>query len=245
MLINIIKYYRGRLQILFPRTFSPAMIRDGIPQEAPRKNLNHLHTQQLTHLVSTVPLEHWTSQWPASITDIIDSISHCKWPRTMLNGLTIAAVKQQNQTWIKALLVKKSFSSTVARLLRVIEHETLQNYILENKEMFEIKESGLARDQPMYAVLQFHREPWNEALSIFWLEQFATYIVQTKARKSIDMQIKAMLSRLLGNTPVTLLDFATETLTAVAAENPHWRAPIEQMLKAMRFRQTMLADIYG
>ena len=242
---HILQWKQGKIVVTFPKEISPQMGRDGIQQTDPNQDMSRLRSRQLTQMVSATPLDYWTLEWKASIPEIIRAIPHCRWPRTLLNALTTAARKQKNQTWIKALVTQKSFGTQVARLLRVMDHDTLYAYIQENKSLFSTDKKLLKIDHPMMAVLKNHPHSWDETMSRFWIEQFATYIKQTKDRKSIDVQVKMVLTRLFNDIPVSLLQFSKDTFQPAIELNDKWRSPIQQVLRSMAFRKRMIDDVLG
>lgn len=241
----VVQWRQGMIKILFPREISPQMRRDGIPQSDPRKDISRLRTRQLTQMVSSVPLDYWTLEWKASIPEILQAIPHSRWPRTLLNAFATAARKQRNQAWIEAMVVNRSFDTQVARLLRVMEKEWLDRFILENQPLFVANGTNLKVGHPMMSVLQNYQHSWSEELTLFWLEQFANYIQGSSERKSVDMQIKMLLIRFCNKLPAALLPFVEELFETAVQQNPIWRTPTQQIIKTMRFRKAMLEDILG
>lgn len=240
---GVLQMKLGRLYIYFPEMSSPQMIRDGIIRIDNQKNLARLRTRQLNQLISSVPLDHWSEMWQLPIRRILEEADSSKWPRTLLNAFTTAAYKQNNQAWIQAILLFKSFNSQVARLLRRIDHEVLEEMVQQNQEIFRCDIRPLRIDHPMYSVLQQHQEMWSAPLSRFWLQQFAHTIKAQKDTRPINVQLKILLSRLLAYTTPPLLDEAEQLLAEAVESSPHWRSPVRQMLAKMRFRQQMMADI--
>ncbi len=241
----IVLWKQGQINISFPRELKPEMTRDGIQPTDPKMDIPRLRSRQLTQMVSAVPLDYWTLEWKATIPQIIRAINHSRWPRTLLNSFTTAARKQNNQEWIKQLVIQRSFDTQVARLLRAIEHDTLKSYILENKDQFKTDRNLLKVDHPMMAVLKNHQHPWDEEMSLFWLTQFATYIKQTKDRKSVDMQIKMLLTRFFTTIPTSIEQEAHDLFESALQINDRWRSPLEKMFKDLTFRKRMTDDVFS
>jgi hypothetical protein len=240
---HFLQWNAGKIIVQFPQELSPQMLRDGIEQNNPRINLVGLRTRQLTHLIASVPLNYWTTEWGVPIATILKAITKTRWTRTMLSGLTTAARKQSDQLWIEHLLIEKKFSTMVSPLIKFVDTTTLQTFVLENKSLFFAKADLIDRDHPMRTVLYNFPHQWDEPVNRFWIEQFADYIKQSKSRPTIDPQLKLMLSRLLNNTPLPLFDFAKQTLAEAAQINEKWKTAVHPMFNTMKFRQAMLEAI--
>lgn len=240
---HLILWKQGQIIISFPKEISPAMRRDGIQPTDTNKDISRTRSQQLIQMVGAVPLDYWIMEWKASIPQILNAVQHSKWPRSLLNGFITAAFKQQDQAWIRALLVANQFNTQVSRLLAVMDHQALFRYIMSNKPLFQTDNKPLKINHPMLSVLQKHNHDWNEEMAQFWIEQIATNIRQTAERKTVDMQIKSLAKRRFDKFPVSVLDFARVQFETAVSENPKWRPTTESILATMAFKQSMFADI--
>ncbi|MEM7336646.1 MAG: DUF5691 domain-containing protein [Chloroflexota bacterium] len=240
----IVLWRQGQIKISFPKEIKPEMSRDGIQATDPKMDLSRLRSRQLTQMVSAVPLDYWTLEWNASIPQIIRAVAHCRFPRTMLNAFVTAARKQKNQEWIQALVIQNGFNTQVSRLVKVMDHDALQAYIQKNSKMFKTDRHYLKIDHPMMAVLKHHPQNWNEEMSQFWLTQFATYIKQTKDRKSVDMQIKSLLTKFFNGMPTSLDTTARDIFEPAIQFNEQWRPPLEQMFDRLTYRKQLITDVF-
>lgn len=232
-------WHKHKINLHFPE-ITPAMLRDGLLTDSSTE-LARLRERQITHLVSSVPLDHWTTIWDTTPTDIVAAIPTTRWQRTLTNGFTQAALRQRNVDWALALLVQDNYSLRTTRLFALLDAAqatTAVQTITASQPAWQ----PLQRKNPLFALLRTSSVNWSTELAEFWLRDIGRTMLEDSATSLNAMQRSAFV-RFARHCPTTLHVTAVDHLWPAIAHNAKWTTTVKEILSILDFRHAMLTEI--
>ncbi|MCO5195140.1 MAG: DUF5691 domain-containing protein [Anaerolineae bacterium] len=225
-------------------TFSdltPAMLRDGVPQNADLK-LARLREKQIVHMLGAVALDHWTTTWQTSPDAIIAAIDTTRWQRTLTTGFTHAALRQRQPDWAAAILKNSSPTSQTDQLIAVLPPDMVRKRIRTLADN-SADTQPLNSDKPLLALLQYGEHAVDEAIGRIWLRLIAVHIKNDAQPERIKPRLRAAIIKLARTMPTTLAIESQDYLWPTLNSNPAWQALINEFLRIITFRRDMLATL--
>ena len=229
-----------KIRIRFPK-ISPQMARDGVVMQG-HKELARLRAQQLIALVAAIPLTHWTESWRATPEEIMRAIPTTNWKRTLTTAVTTAAYRQHDSEWAFTILTTHGFDVRTKKLIGLLsatQADQLIDHVVGQMETQEL----LRKNNPLLAILRHYPHEWEQDQARFLLNYVAWHIRQDGEAKYTDAMIRPQLRLLARAVPTKMLTEATQILDVATQAIPVWRPMIDEMLKTIRFRTTMLEGI--
>ena len=225
------------ITVRLPVNFTPAMLRDGIPNIKPEER-SKLRTRLLTQTISRVPLQHWTKQWQQTPLEIAQAARNSAWPRSLMAALGTAAVRQQDEAWAAALITANQFNTSTGRLVPVLSSTTCFSLMQQAAK----QSTELQRPQPLSIFLQHWQNAWTVEMGQFWLDLFARHLKQT-ASAAPDPTLNNLFKRFGQKCPPELADTAVTQLTTIPDLSKSWQKTIHNLGDTLQLRHNLLAEI--
>lgn len=222
----------------FPHQLNAQMLRDGVslPQT---KNLAQARSIQIVDMLGAVPLDHWTTKWDASPARIVASALDGRWPRTLIQGFTRAAERQNHSAWAETLLRQDNFTASTIRLVSVLAPAAFAGLVQEMSP----QTARLDKDSILLKLFQKWPYPWSETTVEIWLAHLRRHIEQDSAAKTPEPTLRTTLRQFGKLCPPALVNPVAETLRPITTGGSVWASPVQEMVWLLKFRQAMLAEI--
>lgn len=101
---GILSLQGDRLVPRFPPAISDALVRDGVVRPTGAGTSPQERTRLLIFIVGAVPLSHWPRQLGLDPPAVVRAALVSQWPRTIIAALSIAASRQGDAEWARALV---------------------------------------------------------------------------------------------------------------------------------------------
>ena len=170
------------------------------------------------------------------------AIPTTNWKRTLSTAVTTAAYRQKNTEWAFTILTTHGFDARSKKLIGLLSATQIKQLIEHVVGQMGTQEP-LRRHNPLLAILRHYPHQWEPEQARFWLDTVAWHIRQDTQAKHADAMIRPQLRLLARAIPVEMSAGAAQILNAAAQATPVWQATIDEMLKTIRFRTTMLEGI--
>jgi hypothetical protein len=229
-----------KITIRFPKIITDQMARDGILRNA-NLDLSRLRSRQLIQMITAVPLDHWTTSWHVTPTDIMQAIPTTQWQRTLTTAFTNATIRQQNHAWALALVRLLGIRDQTARLVSTLtaeDYDTLVNEYTKNFAHYPSLEKG----SPLRILLQNHPDIWHEKDSTYFLNAIATHMKQAVDSKRPDPSFGITARQFAKSCPPLLANTAAWLLNDKNII-PNWRKTANDMREMIEFRRDMLLEL--
>lgn len=191
----------NRIVVRFPKEITPQMVRDGVMIRKLRDE-SRVRAYLMKEIVGAIPLSHWTTTWQTSPNEIIAAARSSRWPRTLKQAFVIAAERQKNVEWAKALLADDKYGVSSIRLINLLSIEDCETILLD-AEKYEVEKDAAARDagetspKPPLSkdslfvrILRKRREPWTEQIFKRWLDRLVEHLDYDLALRASEEQSK-------------------------------------------------------
>ena len=222
----------------FPRQLSPQMLRDGvsIPNT---KNLAHARATQIIEMVAALPLQVWTEAWPVEPPAIIEAALESRWPTTLMRGFSLAAERQKNPVWAKALLLRDGFTITTIRLLPLLTPLDFEAVV----QQLSPATPTLSKDAILLKVLQKWPHPWSDTVVELWLSHLIRHVEQDTQAKTPEPTLRATLRHFAKRCPPALAEAVAGQWQSISKGDSIWAVPVQETIAMLKFRRAMLAEI--
>lgn len=224
-----------RITISLPDV-TPAMRRSGIVG-ANSKVPARVRSQEIIQLVSGVPLDYWTDSWKIEAREILRAISTTSWPRTLTAGLSLAAVRQSDPLWARAIVDELGITAATAKLIAVLEYRDVKAQTLRALNETDVAE--IAKDDPMIAIIRRWPGPWDVELGARLVEAFAGHFRATADSRAPSHLVREVFFKLARQAEPDLFSNAARQLGDSEALGS-WRNTAVEFLHILRFRHDML-----
>ena len=222
---------------------APALQRDGVSVQ-PMRDTARLAGLQISHMLSAVPLEAWTTRWQADPATIVRAAQTSRWPRTLVTGWALAADYQRNSEWAQALLVESNFHPNTLRAVGVLTPDHFNRLIAEHADW-----SGpLHKSDRLVLFTRRWTAPWPDLHAARWIEAMGatlSHAEHVRVANSNEQSaavigvVKACLKQFaLGADPKWGEEAAEQWLPRVAGDSPWWAA-IHETVDTLQMRRRM------
>lgn len=229
--------HKHTITVRLPKQFSPAMLRDGIPNIKP-EDLLKLRTRLLTQTISRVPLNFWMDEWQKSAQEIAQAAQKSAWPRSLTAAFGTATIRQQNEAWAEALITANQFNTSTGRLVPVLSAAICLELMQEAAK----QSTELQRPSPLYIFLQHWPHLWNAEMSHFWLDRFAEHLAK-HAAEAPDPTTHNLFRRFGQKCAPELTKTAVSQLSTIPNLSKTWQKTVHQLCQTLQLRHDLLAEI--
>ncbi len=236
-----------QIAVTLPDACNPAMIRDNINPNPPRHLSFGEKAWWLVQMLSAIPPAFWTQHWNTSPQQLLTAASHDQaWHHLFLEGWTSAAQRQQDETWIEALLeirfeeiikIKPDIDNDIQELLHLLAPERVEALILQ---ALDADTKPLHAKHPAFWMIETSCHTWSSDL---------THAILTSLRRrtaeegrTLDYQVRAMFSEFALRIPPELYAPATDGWPEDSENWKFWSKDVRKMLDILGFRYTMLKE---
>lgn len=186
----------NRIVVRFPTEITPQLVRDGVMIRKLRDE-SRVRAYQMKEMIGAIPLSHWTMTWQASPDEIIAAARSSRWPRTMKQAFVIAAERQRDVAWAKALLADDKFGVSSIRLINLLPIEECEAILL-GAEKYEAKDDSaeetdkppLDKESLLVRILRKRKDPWTEQIFLLWLERLVAHLDYDLAERAKEERSK-------------------------------------------------------
>lgn len=233
------------LLVRMPR-LSAALGRDGVTIKSKKKK-SALVSEQVRQIVGAVPLSFWTEKWSVSAETIVRQFAATTWPRTLTAAFTLAARRQQDQTWIRALLFNLPLSNVLLPLVPRLDSAQLAPLLAKSLHARSAT-AAFDRKHPFAQVMSKWAAHWPDDVAWMWLdllEQQAA-MVQTDAngvkKTPLPSDLKAVQRKFAQYVPLALQSEVEARLGQLPQED-NWRKMLTQTVRTLAFRQQLAKSL--
>ena len=168
------------LGVRFPDKISPQMARDGVlPRDS--KKSSRIRGSQLTEMIQAVPLEKWCQRWQKTPEEIIAAAQKSRWPRTIIGGFALAALRQKNVAWAEILLNADQYTLSTINLIPLLSDEAFTAIVTE-LDAAAAPDELLDKNSVLIRVLRKWARPWSEPIGRIWLRQQLRHLQLEEAK---------------------------------------------------------------
>lgn len=226
-----------QIQVSFA-AIDPDMIRDGV-HGGNSKSLARVRAQQLTQLVSAVPLAFWSANWHESPRIVLQALYETNWTRTLFAGFTWAAYRQKNAIWAKEILWMRGMEGGTNKLLDLISNTDFEQLVKRLVAQEQDSDPLLKRGQ---VVMALHRRSvsFDQQLTELLLPFFAYHFKQEDGKKAPGSLVRSTFLKIARSCPVGLDDHAADQFRETA---PQWRSAVNEFFSILKFRREMIAAV--
>lgn len=181
----------NRIVVRFPKEITPQMVRDGVMIRKLRDE-SRVRAYLMKEIVGAIPLSHWTTTWDASPDEIIAATRSSRWPRTLKQAFVIAAERQRDIEWAKALLANDNYGVSTIRLINLLPIEACEQILLTvgqdeidklsaepddtNDDVQDAPKPPLNKESIFVRILRKRKDPWTEQIFMLWLDRLTAHI---------------------------------------------------------------------
>lgn len=223
----------------FPPTIIDPLVRDGVVRPEAAEPTTNERTRMLIHIVSAIPLAHWSAAWDVGPAAIVRGVQTSKWPRTLMTALATAALRQRNLEWAKLLLAQDGYGDRTGRLIAILPADV--SFAEIEKRLTTADGRPLTADNPVLRFLRYWPHEWDAPTSRLWIDFLvgqAGLDVESKATPTLRYQMR----QLVRQCAPEVADYAAEVFSTPGF-NDAWRQAFKTFLGTMAFRKEMLAVI--
>lgn len=231
---TLLLWEEGRLEVHFPETITPEMVRDGVTLRK-WKDESKVRSAQLVDMVSAVPLGYWEEKFSESPEAIIRAAQASRWPAALLKGFSLAAERQKNVTWAYDLLRLEGLGLTTTKLPKVLPLERFEIFV---KQMD--KDAPLSKEHVLVKALNRWFAPWSPFLIDLWLERLEDYIQTSPDAVPSDLALRNTIKACARRTPVDKAAVVLERLEALNRRYRVWGSELQDALLIASFRARMV-----
>jgi hypothetical protein len=157
-----------KIEAELPPVWDAAWERDGLERGGLRGVANPQATGQrawwLVQMLSLVPPEKWSLAWGATPIEILRAVARDE--PVLLEGFGLAAVRAQDQSWLRALLISPVAVPGVPHNFLLGQLHAPDRDALLCEMVREVQNSAVESEATaVRGLLQSHGEPWGAALS--------------------------------------------------------------------------------
>ncbi len=228
-----------KLHVKFPSLISPTMIRDGVLPR-PKGNLSRIRAAQMLEMLGAVPLDHWTNKWQVPPERIIAATRTSQWPRTLIRSFSLAAERQNQQSWAKALIETDRYSVytvKLVKLLEITEFQAMLQHLSNPKRPL--------KDSPFLNVLRKWPHPWNDDIARIWIDHITAYLKKHPDEDAAQPTLRTNIKVFARLCPTHFIDEIVETHLPLTKDRSYWQLFIQDFIAILKVRQAMLAELTG
>ena len=148
------KFLGQKLVVEPPAELDAAATRDILPSRTPPGVGARAYA--LTQLVGAVPLSHWT----LAPQQMLDAAAKTDWQSALVDGWVLAAIRQRDIAWARALIAVTTISGDIVELARVLPPEEVMQRLRGGHDHW-----------PLPELLALLPRPWPRAFSADWLQR--------------------------------------------------------------------------
>ncbi|MFK7803830.1 MAG: DUF5691 domain-containing protein [Anaerolineae bacterium] len=222
------------LTVRMPLKMTPAMVRDGFKDQFEKRRVDFV-TKRLIHLLSCTPLDYWTTKTDCSPNEFVRLAQRTNWPRTLIQGLTTAATRQNRPDWAKAILDEAGLSSKTGSALKVLDPTHIVE-IADKALAHPLKDGKLVYSHPLYVLLKEWQQSMPEDVVLKIGATLAEYISSETVKNVPNASLRGWLSKLIGNAPPHLNKQFLAMFTFDQEVHTLWASAIEKGLSQNRSR---------
>lgn len=234
------------LTVTLPEKLDDDLLRDGLIQTEWRSRIGQ-HGWRLTQMLAATPLEIWTEKFNTTADLLVMGVKKAKWQRALIQGLALAAERQQNNTWALALLHHNDFTSTanraVTKLVAVLSPAEREQLALQMTQTYGTTDK-LQRHHPFIIVLEYSDHVWSAELTRAFVHLLHHEIKHSETNSNPpDQMFRKLLHDFACRIPPTLVGEVEQQLQPVALHNIVWRPLVAELIATLRFRQEMQREL--
>ncbi len=218
---------------------SPAMRRNGIVG-ASSKVAARVRSQEIIQLLGGVPLDYWTDSWDARPRAILGALSTTSWPRTLTSGFSLAAVRQKDSLWARAIVNELGITRVTAKLIPVLNSRDVKAHTL--RALSEIDPAEIDRDSALVAIMRRWPASWDTELGERLVELFSGHFRATAQARAPNNLLRELFFKLARQAEPELLTIASHML-GDSEKLGCWRNTAVEFLHILRFRRDMLGAL--
>jgi hypothetical protein len=236
-------------ELTLPTECDKPMARDGIEPKPGRSGFGE-RAWWLLQMLAAIPPPTWTAAWGRTPKEIVTSVLESEWRSALLQGLSRAALRHRDPTWIESLLEAAPRTESLIDVTEAISilpadaRESALLRLLRSKDDPAVLAGTRGVPDDGLTLLISYRQPWGEALSSYFLEQ-----IWSALSDNLSQQTYQLLSVLPAAGLRVPPDFGLREVDArseaIAALDPWARRPLENFQALLQFRADMLEELYA
>jgi hypothetical protein len=225
------------ITITLPDQIPPAILRDGVlPITANIAAI--VRRTRITTIVGAIPLVHWENAWGVSPEEVISAALNSAWPRVVIKGLILAATRQRNVEWARALLLGDKFSADAVRLAALLPRDEVEAHIARTDHPGQYLETAL-----MVRLLNQWGGTWRETVARRWINALARHLGEPGEAKPPGVVLR-MVTRAFGQAcPTSLAEEAAAVLLPVIQPDTVWWTLVQESVGMLQFRRAMVDEM--
>jgi hypothetical protein len=228
-----------KVSVRFPLAIIDPLVRDGVVRPAAAEPTTNERTRILIHIVSAIPLAHWSETWGVAPAEIARGIQASKWPRTLTTALTSAALRQRNLEWATALLEQDGYNDRTGRLISILPPDVCVAEL--RKSLVTADGRPLTADSPIIRFMRYWPHNWDEDASRLWID-FLLGQAQLEEEGKATAVLRYQMRQLAKQCAPEVAGYAAEVFKARKLSDA-WRQAFKTFLGTLMFRSEMLKAI--
>ena len=175
------------------------MQRDGFKNQFEKRRVDFV-TKRILHLVTCTPLDYWTRTLGVTPDEFVALVQNTNWPRTLLGGLTTAAMRQNRSDWAYAILTHAGLSPKTGLALKALDPTDIED-IIEVALRHPLSDGKLVFSHPLYVLLKEWNGGWSDKSALKIGERLAEYIRSEAVKNVPNSSLRGWLTSLIASAP--------------------------------------------
>ncbi|MBD2464669.1 hypothetical protein H6G89_27055 [Oscillatoria sp. FACHB-1407] len=221
------KAHQDGIQIELPASCDTEMLRDGVGQSTPNRNLGE-KANWLLQMIAGVPLRFWQQTFCQTPTELVKAAALSEWKTVLLDGWAQAARRHGDRDWAAAILNYSGKSARGQVCVEVLSEEQLEAVVIHELQ------SDPGQLNQLLWILQRHQNPWSVELAREVMHGLSNLVPET----TVLWQLRSALEEFALRIPPELITEATDLRTTFE-DNTILNSAIHHFLALLQFRYDM------
>lgn len=245
--VSLVRQATISIQVQLPEHLDDGLVQLGIEPKSTAATQTQLGEKAcwLLQIIAATPLHVWTDQWQLSPEAIVQLTQAHEWQSVLLDGLALAAKRQQHTGWLEAICRFWLMGQTTHRTAALAElgNEDLVNALPRDRrdalliDLFRVAHKPI-NDSLMIWLLRSSSHPWSVELAEQVLERLEHHLADHRIFSNTDWELRTALKEFARFIPVQLTPEVNLLCTRLNAEY-YWIQSMNEVLEILQFRQEM------
>jgi hypothetical protein len=245
--VSLVRQSPASIQVQLPDHLTNDLVQLGIEPKSSAATQAQLGEKAwwLLQVVAATPLYRWTDAWQLPPAAIVQLTQGHEWQSVLLDGLALAAKRQQNVIWLEAIgrfwLMGQPSKRTVA--LAELSNEDLVNALPRDRrdalliDLFRLAHKSI-NDSLIIWLLRSSVHPWSLELAQLVLEKLEQHLADNHIFSNTDWELRTALKEFARFIPIQLISEVNMLCTRLNTEY-YWIQSMNELLEVLQFRQEM------
>lgn len=226
------------LTVVLPDAWDPSWARDGLEEKPPYVSQEvGQRGWWVVQIIASTPLTFWEQQHGVAPGKLSDYLSGNEWRSVLIEGFSLAALRQRNAAWGEALVGARKGNSRREQLLGLLPPDRLEALLLG-----ELRAGGDKAVEDAFGLLDRIPRPWSETLGRDVVQQVRAQVAGPNGSQRV-YWIEYRLQNIAISLPRTLLAEALQGWPPADAVPEVWQRSLETFCRILQDRLEMYQEI--